>query len=445
MAKLKREKDSYLQSIQSQLMVFESHLKKSRNELDAIVKHKDDTIRRQHQLICSLTLALIKREGHSDVNKILPGLRLERSPSELSKNNGDETVSRNNTKNKDSQLEKDKKEPVLISSSKSDVESLNDSDSAIMMEDAYDSLIAMPTGKGEIKVMRSVSDALEIISRGVTSSLSNINKTNLSNSFRRPGSLSSTPSFSSEESDESPSSTINKHRSSELNEHKLSEDLLDLSEIGSTHCVPFSSSTPNGFYPRVDSPHNSHLQTLKEWDANAFDSPKLEASCVCQSSSCVHCESTSTTPLASPSASPARSRSGSPKPRSSVTKDKFDFDSDATLSDGQSEDGDGLGREFLPRPFPSRGPDDKRPPPFGFYEKLHDVDASYRRRPYKDELIQVTYNRVMSNHRSVTKPKDVKYKRINKAKSRSLEELRGKLKSFDGKQSFSVDLGQSDA
>ncbi len=38
-----------------------------------------------------------------------------------------------------------------------------------------------------------------------------------------------------------------------------------------------------------------------------------------------------------------------------------------------------------------------------------------------------TFNRVMSNHRSVTKPKDVKFKRINKAKSRSLEELRGRL------------------
>lgn len=44
---------------------------------------------------------------------------------------------------------------------------------------------------------------------------------------------------------------------------------------------------------------------------------------------------------------------------------------------------------------------------------------------------QVTnFNRVMSNHRSVTKPKDVKYKRINKAKSKSLEELRGKLKNW---------------
>ncbi|CAH2100344.1 unnamed protein product [Euphydryas editha] len=42
----------------------------------------------------------------------------------------------------------------------------------------------------------------------------------------------------------------------------------------------------------------------------------------------------------------------------------------------------------------------------------------------------VTYNRVMSNHRNVTKPKDVKYKRINKAKSKSLEELRGRLKNW---------------
>ncbi|CAK1548098.1 unnamed protein product [Leptosia nina] len=47
----------------------------------------------------------------------------------------------------------------------------------------------------------------------------------------------------------------------------------------------------------------------------------------------------------------------------------------------------------------------------------------------------VTYNRVMSNHRNVTKPKDVKYKRINKAKSKSLEELRGRLKNWVDKGS----------
>lgn len=50
----------------------------------------------------------------------------------------------------------------------------------------------------------------------------------------------------------------------------------------------------------------------------------------------------------------------------------------------------------------------------------------------------INYNRVMSNHRSVTKPKDVKYKRINKAKSKSLEELRGRLKHW-------VDKGNAEA
>lgn len=52
-----------------------------------------------------------------------------------------------------------------------------------------------------------------------------------------------------------------------------------------------------------------------------------------------------------------------------------------------------------------------------------------------ENVTATTYNRVMSNHRSVTKPKDVKYKRINKAKSKSLEELRGRLKNW-------VDRGQ---
>lgn len=45
-----------------------------------------------------------------------------------------------------------------------------------------------------------------------------------------------------------------------------------------------------------------------------------------------------------------------------------------------------------------------------------------------NDNVSKTYNRVMNNHRAVTKPKDVKFKRISKAKSRSLEELRGKLR-----------------
>lgn len=53
---------------------------------------------------------------------------------------------------------------------------------------------------------------------------------------------------------------------------------------------------------------------------------------------------------------------------------------------------------------------------------------TYPRNVDKTKNVAYSYNRIMSNHRTVTKPKDVKYKRINKAKSKSLEELRGKLK-----------------
>ncbi|XP_058799162.1 uncharacterized protein LOC131668761 [Phymastichus coffea] len=62
----------------------------------------------------------------------------------------------------------------------------------------------------------------------------------------------------------------------------------------------------------------------------------------------------------------------------------------------------------------------------------------------ESQQAQVTYNRVMSNHRSVTKPKDVKYKRINKAKSKSLEELRGRLRNWVEKgNKIAISLDQS--
>nr|XP_014284427.1 uncharacterized protein LOC106685928 isoform X2 [Halyomorpha halys] len=78
--------------------------------------------------------------------------------------------------------------------------------------------------------------------------------------------------------------------------------------------------------------------------------------------------------------------------------------------------------------------------------KLKDLNGSFERLDGdKDPPSQVTtYNRVMSNHRSVTKPKDVKYKRINKAKSKSLEELRGRLKNWVEKgNKIAVSLDQT--
>lgn len=75
---------------------------------------------------------------------------------------------------------------------------------------------------------------------------------------------------------------------------------------------------------------------------------------------------------------------------------------------------------------------------YSFVPKLaaHESDEEATSNPESEEDPEprpnhvVTYNRVMSNHRNVTKPKDVKYKRINKAKSKSLEELRGRLKNW---------------
>lgn len=76
---------------------------------------------------------------------------------------------------------------------------------------------------------------------------------------------------------------------------------------------------------------------------------------------------------------------------------------------------------------------------YGSFERLNDTST-----PPPQSQVMTTYNRVMSNHRSVTKPKDVKYKRINKAKSKSLEELRGRLRNWvDKGNKLAVSLDQS--
>ncbi|XP_043489890.1 myosin heavy chain, muscle isoform X2 [Polistes fuscatus] len=83
---------------------------------------------------------------------------------------------------------------------------------------------------------------------------------------------------------------------------------------------------------------------------------------------------------------------------------------------------------------------------YGSFERLAQETDSLENEKPRDESqqAQVTYNRVMSNHRSVTKPKDVKYKRINKAKSKSLEELRGRLRNWVEKgNKIAISLDQS--
>ncbi|XP_012253983.1 uncharacterized protein LOC105684869 [Athalia rosae] len=83
---------------------------------------------------------------------------------------------------------------------------------------------------------------------------------------------------------------------------------------------------------------------------------------------------------------------------------------------------------------------------YGSFERLaQDADSPPSERPREETVqAQVRYNRVMSNHRSVTKPKDVKYKRINKAKSKSLEELRGCLRNWmERGNKIAISLDQS--
>lgn len=81
---------------------------------------------------------------------------------------------------------------------------------------------------------------------------------------------------------------------------------------------------------------------------------------------------------------------------------------------------------------------------FEVLDKAPDGDTVVSNQNSPDPPSHTAYNRVMSNHRNVTKPKDVKYKRINKAKSKSLEELRGRLKNWvDKGNKINISLDQS--
>ena len=56
-------------------------------------------------------------------------------------------------------------------------------------------------------------------------------------------------------------------------------------------------------------------------------------------------------------------------------------------------------------------------------------DSNYSNDPAENNKYNlVTSRRVYLNHRNITKMKDIKYKRITKSKSKSMEELRDKLR-----------------
>lgn len=387
---LQRERDDHLRKIQSQLMLFESQLRRRQKEVAAILQEKDSTIRQQQQIILSLSRAL---------NASQKARTISESDKKDKRQTCDTTNDTKNTcekdrngiggENEDNQRGDEK--TSITSLTKGDQENLNDSDSAIMLEENLDSLILIPLGKGEVKVVRSVSDAVEVANRSssaasptvpaASSSLTSPQSTDGSllkpgfSSSTGAGSLSTSPSCSSEESDDSPVCTLTKGR-------------MEL------------------------------LRTVYSLDEEEISHARQDQDLL---------EDTALTPLSEPVTPSLHS----------ILKSTSHYDSDATLSDGESDDDE---EEEDSSSHHDDSCSDRRRL-LGSYEKLNTLVAPVKPKP--EDEIQVTYNRVMSNHRSVTKPKDVKYRRINKAKSRSLEELRGKLKYWTdrgGKQSLSVDL-----
>ncbi|XP_068218903.1 dentin sialophosphoprotein [Palaemon carinicauda] len=384
---LQRERDDHLRNIQSQLMLFESQLRRRQKEVSAILQEKDSTIRQQQQIILTLSKALNASQKAREISESERKTKRQTCDTANNTQNSNES----DTNGVGGENEDNHRQDEKSSMTKGDQENLNDSDSAIMLEENLDSLILIPLGKGEVKVVRSVSDAVEVASRsasaatspGVPAASSSLTSPQSSeSSLLKPGfssstgtgSLSTSPSCSSEESDDSPVCTLTKGRMEllrtvySLDEEEISHARQDHDLLGDASLTPLSEPV----------------------------TPSLH----------------------------------------SILKSTSHYDSDATLSDGDSDDDD---EEDSSSHHDDSCSDRRRL--LGSYEKLNTLVAPVKPKP--EDEIQVTYNRVMSNHRSVTKPKDVKYRRINKAKSRSLEELRGKLKYWTdrgGKQSLSVDL-----
>ena len=482
---LQKEKDANLRSINSQLLLLEANLRRRQEDLSNLIRDKDITIRNQHRLILALASAYSQVTGHSEIMRILtntnkddPDVDLPKilkeilasiAPNEsLNKEKGTEKQSdiKTSTETTDKaheELSKGKEEKTIIneeisdknesnttkskeeenltaldscsiaSDKKIDGENINDTDSAIMLEDTCsDSLVILPFMKEGVKVIRSVSDALECGTRPLqiapqledttTSILSPpytppITSTR-SSSEGTPRSFSSTPtSSSSEDNDSSPIQTLEKSLS----------QLPDSSK---------PSSNEENFLLNFNS---SEIST----DNFSLNSNLLLDSTQALSSGSPRTNNSHSTPKLGKSLSVDLGRQNSLECQSLTSSQ---CDSDSTLSDGgsDSESDDIPSDHYQDSPESPCCPD--RRLLLGSFEKLSDIGMN---RPFlyknkkPDDRIQVTYNRVMSNHRSVTKVKDVKYKRINKAKSRSLEELRGKLRVHEPKPLISVSIGHS--
>ena len=345
-----------------------------------------------------------------------------------------------------------------------DSDSVTDADSAIMLEDTCsDSLVIFPFMRDGVKVIRSVSDALECSNRhplsvanGPCGDLDSCDNTpvnsptgspRLDNKNRSRNSLSyqsnassvntSRSCSSNEDSDSSPVCTLSKARSSSL--QSVQDAVMPTTKVDSLS----DSENKDKLTPANQETKNTHLSLADILQNNSVN----DNSEVMEMTNDKNGNTVFTNPLEQHL--PNSMLVNLDHTIDSEYLSSLPSDSDVTISDpdtdddNEEEDCDFTHSNIVENSLtPDTG--DRRLL-LGSYEKLSDIE-SMRPRTYKkkpDELIQVTYNRVMSNHRSVTKVKDVKYRRINKAKSRSLEELRGKLRTHEGKPLISVSIGHS--
>nr|XP_016944818.1 uncharacterized protein LOC108020912 isoform X1 [Drosophila suzukii] len=302
-----KEKSDQMNSLTSQLLLLESRLKRKQKQIASLLNHRELTIQRQQKIIDTLSSRLV--------------------------DHGLETIE---------------------ASYANELDSLNDSDSAVVLEDIdSDSPMTLGTrrkssgagglggvlGSDGITIVRSISDAIE----------TNHNKygaARRNNCFlRRPDILETVYSV---EEDPEPTTDVAEKRDKFKNR---SDKAL-------------SSSSTEG---QIDATSPSAADKAKE-------------------------------------SSPVDGGPTIPRRQLGALKRSPSHDSPCTT---------------LSVKVPQLQPPSPPPP-----------SASGAQEPLNGKNQVTNYNRVMLNHRSVTKPKDVKYKRINKAKSKSLEELRGRLKNL---------------
>lgn len=353
-SRVQREKAEQLKSLSSQLLLFESRLIRKQKEITALLAQRETIILRQQRVIESLANKLLDN-GLEPTHPII-----------------------------------DYRDLINETNLVPDFDSLNDSDSAVIMED-LDSDYNTPhfprfrsSTADSVTIVRSISDAID-----PNLKYSSVRRSN--GFLRRPEILETVYSVEEEPDGDGSSNKLSAQNSTEkdikegcaadkedanaiLNQAQNRRDIFKLR----------SEKISSDFLKTANKTNDTDKNELKISDVNAL------TDAMCQQIAWAY----------------------SYVPRKQISNLTS---SDDNLSDCHILDGSMLLEDT----------------------NIDKVKGSH----------VTTYNRVMSNHRSVTKPKDVKYKRINKAKSKSLEELRGRLKNWVEKGNkltgISLDQAQS--